>query len=154
MHVTNKLYFVLRWSRKSRILVISYCQACLCFHSRHEYSWKFNVSGPTQCVPGLPGPQGHVPVNTHTHTHPHTHTHTHTRYHHYQNNNKKNWTLGALRVWTTNQFFLAHVFVYFMYSWLQTHQKRASDPITDVLILQVVAGNWTQNLWKIISQCS
>ena len=33
-------------------------------------------------------------------------------------------------------------------SCLQTHQKRASDPLQMVVNQHVVAGNWTQDLWK------
>jgi hypothetical protein len=78
------------------------------------------------------------------------------------------WTLQ--RVWVSYPlcvfFFLK---IYLLFTWvhcscLQTHQKRASDPITDGcgppcvltcvhMYSQVVAGNWTQDLWK-SCQCS
>jgi hypothetical protein len=40
--------------------------------------------------------------------------------------------------------FLKDLFIWIYYRCLQTHQKRASDSITD--------GSWTQDLWE-SSQC-
>jgi hypothetical protein len=52
--------------------------------------------------------------------------------------------VGFLLFLLFKNLFILFIWVHF--SCLQTHQIRASDPITDVSH-HVVAGNWTRNLW-------
>jgi hypothetical protein len=48
-------------------------------------------------------------------------------------------------------FLFLKIYFFYVYKYtlaLSSQQKRALDPITDGCERQVVAGNWTQDLWK------